>query len=402
MNNKTNLLGILMVLSFMGCLNVQKSVKESISTLYPTKDWVISDFIVTDARFGAKAEPGFDNRAAFQAAIDSAYNRGGGVVYIPAGNYEFHTTQTGIKSVRVRKGTEEENREYNYEYVLRLLPGVQLRGDWANPELHDGKVLGTILEPLVGKDSPNYNGAVESWWNDPQANNVLRTTYTSIADRFIDMQEGTGVTNLSIWYPEQDIKDIRPYPWSLYQANGNSATVENVTLVNSYNGFYSAPSELHYVVNSFITALNTGLEVHVCTDIGRIENVKISPKYWAGSGLPGSPSLDEATNFTMANGTGYKMHRSDWEYVSYLSVSGYKTGMWIGREPGFTDAPNAQFYEIHIDNCGVGLYVQDVNPYGLLFSKMALQSTFITISIHQCNLTGSVFSALSSVMAAMV
>lgn len=385
MNNKTNLLGILMVLSFMGCLNVQKSVKESISTLYPTKDWVISDFIVTDARFGAKAEPGFDNRAAFQAAIDSAYNSGGGVVYIPAGNYEFHTTQTGIKSVRVRKGTEEENREYNYEYVLRLLPGVQLRGDWANPELHDGKVLGTILEPLVGKDSPNYNGAVESWWNDPQANNVLRTTYTSIADRFIDMQEGTGVTNLSIWYPEQDIKDIRPYPWSLYQANGNSATVENVTLVNSYNGFYSAPSELHYVVNSFITALNTGLEVHVCTDIGRIENVKISPKYWTGSGLPGSPSLDEATNFTMANGTGYKMHRSDWEYVSYLSVSGYKTGMWIGREPGFTDAPNAQFYEIHIDNCGVGLYVQDVNPYGLLFSNSTFDANEDGLAVYFYN-----------------
>ena len=62
------------------------AIKQSIKTVYPTKDWVISDFVVTDPKFGAKAEPGFDNRAAFQAAIDAAYNNGGGVVYIPAGN----------------------------------------------------------------------------------------------------------------------------------------------------------------------------------------------------------------------------------------------------------------------------------------------------------------------------
>lgn len=370
MNRKSNLLlGILLFFSFISCVEAQQGVEKAITTVYPTKDWVVSDFVVTDPQYGARAEPGFDNRTAFQAAINAAYNSGGGVVYIPAGSYEFHSTQIGSISVRVRQGNDEVNKNFDYEYVLQLPQGVQLRGDWADPESHDGKVLGTILEPRVGKDSPNHNGVVESWWNDPQANNVLRTTYTSIADRFIDMREGTGVTNLSIWYPEQNINDVKPYPWSLYQAAGNSATVENVTLVNSYNGFYSAPSELHYVLNSYITALSTGLEVHVCTDIGRIENVKIGPKYWANSGLPGSPSVEEVSAFTKANGTGFRMHRSDWEYVSYLYVSGYKTGMWIGREPGFTDAPNAQFYEIHIDNCGVGVYVQDVNPYGLLFSN---------------------------------
>ena len=258
--------------------NSPQAPQQSIKTVHPTKDWVISDFVVTDPQFGAKAEPGFDNRAAFQAAIDAAYNGGGGVVYIPAGNYEFRSTQTGSRRVRVRQGTEESNNDFNYEYVLRLPASVQLRGDWANPDANDGKVLGTILEVRVGKDSPNYNKSVESWWNDSQANNALRTTYASIADRFIEMNQGTGVTNLSIWYPEQNINDVKPYPWTLYQTSGNSATVENVTLVNAYNGFYSAPSELHYVVNSYMTALSTGVEVHVCTDIGRIENVRIHPK----------------------------------------------------------------------------------------------------------------------------
>lgn len=347
----------------------QQTLQHSIKTVYSTKDWVISDFVVTDPMFGAKAEPGFDNRAAFQAAIDAAYESGGGVVYIPAGNYEFHSTQIGIKSVRVRQGTSENKKDFNYEYVLRLHPGVQLRGDWAAPEFNNGMVLGTILEVRVGKNAPNYDGSVKSWWNDSQAGNALRTTYTSIADRFIEMNAGTGVTNLSIWYPEQNINDVKPYPWTLFQTQGNCATIEHVTLVNSYNGFNSAPSELHYVLDSYITALNKGIEVHVCTDIGRIENVSISPEYWAKSGLPGAPTLAELTAYTKANSVGFQMHRSDWEYISYLHISGYQTGIWIGREPGFADAPNAQLYEAHVDNCENGLYVEDVNPYGILISN---------------------------------
>lgn len=347
----------------------QQTLQHSIKTVYSTKDWVISDFVVTDPMFGAKAEPGFDNRAAFQAAIDAAYESGGGVVYIPAGNYEFHSTQIGIKSVRVRQGTSENKKDFNYEYVLRLHPGVQLRGDWAAPESNNGMVLGTILEVRVGKNAPNYDGSVKSWWNDSQAGNALRTTYTSIADRFIEMNAGTGVTNLSIWYPEQNINDVKPYPWTLFQTQGNCATIEHVTLVNSYNGFNSAPSELHYVLDSYITALNKGIEVHVCTDIGRIENVSISPEYWAKSGLPGAPTLAELTAYTKANSVGFQMHRSDWEYISYLHISGYKTGIWIGRELGFADAPNAQLYEVHVDNCENGLYVEDVNPYGILISN---------------------------------
>ena len=347
----------------------QQTLQHSIKTVYSTKDWVISDFVVTDPMFGAKAEPGFDNRAAFQAAIDAAYESGGGVVYIPAGNYEFHSTQIGIKSVRVRQGTSENKKDFNYEYVLRLHPGVQLRGDWAAPESNNGMVLGTILEVRVGKNAPNYDGSVKSWWNDSQAGNALRTTYTSIADRFIEMNAGTGVTNLSIWYPEQNINDVKPYPWTLFQTQGNCATIEHVTLVNSYNGFNSAPSELHYVLDSYITALNKGIEVHVCTDIGHIENVSISPEYWAKSGLPGAPTLAELTAYTKANSVGFQMHRSDWEYISYLHISGYKTGIWIGREPGFADAPNAQLYEVHVDNCENGLYVEDVNPYGILISN---------------------------------
>ena len=344
----------------------------SIKTDFPTKDWVISDFIVTD--YGAKAEAGFDNREAFQKAIDAAYNAGGGVVYAPSGIYEFSSTQTGTMKVRVREGSSETIKEFSYNYVLKLPAGVQLRGDWADPQSNGGKVEGTVLSVLAGKDAPAYDAYVSSWWNDGQAGNALRTTYTSIADRFIEMNAGTGVTNLSIWYPEQDIDDVKPYPWTLYQVGVDCATVEHVTLVNAYNGFYATPAELHYVLNSYMTCLNKGMEIHVCTDIGRIENVRVNPSYWASSGLPGAPSYEKIEAYTRENAVGYEMHRSDWEYVSYLYVEGCKTGVWIGREQGYADTPNAQLFEIHVDKCGNGLYVQDVNPYGILISNSSFAS----------------------------
>ena len=301
----------------------------AIKTLYPTKDYVISDFIVT--AYGAKTvdeDPAFDNRTAFQAAINAAEADGGGVVYIPAGHYAF----------RSMSGTG------NNAYTLNLPASVQLRGDWADPEKYGGEVLGTVLEVYAGRGATNNTHS------------------------FIRMNQGTGVTNLSIWYPEQTLDNAVRYPWSVYQASGDSATVENVTFVNSWGGFYAAPAELHYVINSYITALNTGIEIHTCTDIGRVENVKIDPKYWAGSGLPGAPSLAEVTAYTKLNASGFKMHRSDWEYLSDLYISGYKTGMWVGREPSGSDTPNAQFYRMHMENCGIALEVDAVNGYGLLIS----------------------------------
>ena len=389
MNKRAILLGVSICLVFLG-LQAQNQMTEAIRTIFPTKDWVISDFIVTD--FGARAEPGFDNREAFQAAIDAAHYAGGGVVFIPAGNYEFHSTRTGTVNARVRQGELDFNQQFEYQYTLRVHQSVQLRGDWIDPLTNGGRVLGTILEVHVGRDAPNHDGYVESWWDDPQAHvNIsnpmgqLRTTYTSIADRFIHLQAGTGITNLSVWHPNQCITDVRPYPWTLYQTYGNSVTIENVTLVNSFNGFYSSPSELHYVLNSRITALNTGIRIRVCTDVGRIENVHINPKFWANSRLPGAPTLEEVTAVTKDGGIGFQMHRSDWEYISYLYISGYYIGMWLGREPGFVDAANANLYQVHIENCVIGLFIQDVNPYSMLFSNSSFRAEEGGIAVYFYN-----------------
>lgn len=351
------LLNLILVALFPLCVYAGADIRK-VSTV---------DFVVTE--FGANAKPGFDNRAAFQAAIDASWAAGGGVVYVPAGKYEFRSTATGTRRVKVSQGGERHIEDIEYNYVLKLHPGVQLVGEWTDPDTIGGKVRGTVLEVLVGKDSPSCDSYVSNTWNDPEAGGELRTTYTSVADMFIEMNSSTGVTDLSIWYPEQDIDDVRPYPWTLYQMAGDNATVERVTLVNSYNGIYCSPAELHYIHDDRITALHKAIEVHVCTDIGRVEKVEVKPGYWAHSGLKGAPSESKVRAYMLENATGFEMHRSDWEYISYLNVSGCNRGVWIGREPGYDDEPNAQLFELKVSDCADALYIQDVNPYGILISN---------------------------------
>ncbi|MFD0670737.1 immunoglobulin-like domain-containing protein [Cohnella sp. GCM10027633] len=368
-----------------------KYIRTAIAQANDAKDWAISDYNVL--AFGAKTEAmaadenlvDFDNREAFQAAIDAAYNDGGGVVYIPAGTYAFRTETTGIVSVKSTTG----NTNYEYKQVLQLRAGVQLRGEWDNPDAagYDGTIDGTVLAVYAGKGSDNYDTYVDSVATENQTNTKV---VANVSDRFIDMEQGTGASNLSVWYPEQDIAqetvvEVRgengqktgefetihgvPYPWTFYQRTGNSVTLDNVTLVNAWGGFISMPSEMHYVLNSNMTALYKGIVVHTCTDIGRIENVDMNPKYWVNSGLAGAPALETVRDYTRANATGFMMHRSDWEYVSGLNISGYKTGMWIGRELVGEDAPNAQFYGLKIEDSQTGIYLDNVNGFGLLLSN---------------------------------
>ncbi len=49
-------------------------------------------FDVTAARFGARPNDGIDDTAAIQAAIEAAGAGGGGVVFLPAGRYDIHST----------------------------------------------------------------------------------------------------------------------------------------------------------------------------------------------------------------------------------------------------------------------------------------------------------------------
>jgi hypothetical protein len=288
-----------------------------VKTAYPTDDIVIANYNVMD--YGAKGDGTTDDTMAFQIALNTAAGKGGGIVFAPAGRYKIADT-------------------------LDVPTGVTLRGDWTNPD-NAGGVKGTILQAYAGKGD-------------------------AAGTSFIRLEQSSGITNLSIWYPEQSLNQVVPYPWTIEQMSGDSATVEHVTLVNSYSGIKIGPewNELHYLHDVYGTALKTGIFLDYTTDIGRVEKASLSPDYWSHSGLPGSPEPQSLFQYMTAHAEGIVMGRSDWEYMSDVRISGFQTGLRMTTRTNSTESANAQFYGFDIDNCNVALKLEAVNDYGLLIS----------------------------------
>ncbi len=275
-----------------------------IETKFPTDDVVIASLVIEAPKDGVG-----DATGAIQAAIDEAAAAGGGVAFLPAGRYRLAGR-------------------------LTLKEGVTLRGDWSafgvrpsgrpgedglKPELRTA----TILMPTA--DKGNADG--------PPA---------------ITMERGTGLTNLAIWYPDQDPMKIVPYPWTIRTSEkvvGNNLTIQNVALVNPYQAIKIGPewNELHTIRNVVGTPLKAGIWMDTCTDIGRVTDVTFGPSCWEGSGLPGSPMAADVKKalgeFLRREGVAYEMRRSDWEYLYGIHSYGYAVGLVI--RPGQQGTANA-------------------------------------------------------------
>ena len=117
-------------------------------------------FSVSDFGAGAGEQ---DNTAAFAKALEAARKAGGGTVYVPAGNYRFAG-----------------------EIVVPS--GVELRGIFDVP--HHTVSGGSVLMTTSGKGKAD-------------------------GTPFIRLEAKSGLRGLTIWYPDQDLRNIQPYPWAV-------------------------------------------------------------------------------------------------------------------------------------------------------------------------------------------
>ena len=297
---------------------------EIIKTKYPTADTVVAGFNVLD--FGARGDGEKDCTKAFQTALDLMEKAGGGTVFVPEGKY-------------VVKGN------------IVIPSSVTLRGEWQAPSPENPAVQGTVLMAYAGRGDAG-------------------------GKPFILVNHSGGIKEMSIWYPEQACDRITPYPFCLEQEGGDNATFENLTLVNPYQGIKIGPdgNELHYAHNIYGTPLKVGIQYDSTTDIGRLENIHFSPSYWKQSGLPDAPAADsELEPWLLENGTGLHMLRSDWEYVAYIQVEGYRRGFFVSE--GVRGAANAQFYGLTLKNCQTAVEVEKTNPFGMVFTKCSFEGS---------------------------
>lgn len=316
---------------------------------YPTADAFVSAINVMDE--GADPTGNTDQTKLFQNCLDVLGSRtnntgrlpdgtpNGGVLYLPEGKYLIQGT-------------------------LFVPKGVTIRGDWEKP-VKGQPIKGTILV----SDNPDAKGRDGSI-----------TIYEGLS--MIIMQPSSAIRDIAIWYPEQDPSNIVPYPPAILFGQqgywGNDYVLaSNITLVNAFDGVIfsrrnggGAPN--YYGI--YGTPLRRGIEVDNIAEVGRIDNVDFSPDYWAGSGLPGSPSVDGPhKQYIRNNGTAVVMRRNDWSFIGKVKAEGYNIGYRLDwsynndTNTGSPTAPNGHNYGMEFTNCKYGVYVAAVSSAGMMF-----------------------------------
>jgi hypothetical protein len=244
---------------------------------------------------------------------------------------------------------------------LRIPKGVTLQGSWTSPHHGDAWQKGTTLLITGGRGQESGRPAIE-------------------------MESSSSLSGVTLLWPEQRWNDIQAYPWAIH-GNGHHVTIENVTLINAYQGIWvGSPGSLHLIRNVFGCVLRRGILVDETSDIGRIENVHWNPHYWLASSHPSSkegvppvsppkpgekPALPEnhrmVRQFVTNNLEGFIFGRSDWEYVLNTFVWGAKDGYhFIKTSKG---ACNGQFSGIGADYCRSCVQIDAMQPYGLQISN---------------------------------
>lgn len=288
-----------------------------ISTKYETPDTVVSAFNVID--YGADPTGQKDCTSAIKDALIEAGMAGGGTVWMPVGTYLV----SGSFSIPKQ---------------------VTLRGDWNDPAAADfNGEHGTVLLLKV-----------------PSLDREDRGTFM--------LAESSGIEGLTFYYPEQDIKNVKPYPFTVFASAGKLKNVRNCTFINAYRGIGTAadPHEMLMIKNVRATFLKTGVFINNSSDVGTVDGLSISPAYWAkaGQGM-NTATAAEITAWCNANeGAGMMITDAEQQQYYNISVEGMHYGIYLPcRNTRFMGA--GSFYRLRTPDCVYGVYAEKgKNPAG--------------------------------------
>ena len=166
-------------------LKNQPALGNSAEHNFRKKPTAATNKVYVATEYGVKGDGFTDNTKALQDVIDKASREGGGIVYVPPGEYDVR----GQITVRT---------------------GVELKGAF-NTMHNSASSAATVLRLYYGRNKPEAKGAV-----------MLETK--------------AGINGIDIFYPEQVNWNQKPYAYAV-QSLGAEAYALNVTLLNGWNGF---------------------------------------------------------------------------------------------------------------------------------------------------------------------
>ena len=304
----------------------------------PSPGMASDDLILCTAdatEYGADKTGSADSTEAIQRALDACAKATGGIVFLPAGRYR-------VDGRLVVKG------------------GVTLRGEWVNPE-QGGVGKGTILMAWLGRGNESPTDQA-----------------------FLRVHGASCLRDLSVWYPEQSPSDPVPYPATIH-ASGHS-TIYNITLYNSWTGFWNNDCSSMLIRRLYGTVLKLGVHGAYAYDVPRIEHVHFSPRFWAESRLPGAPagsSLAKLKAFLAQHLVGIQGGEQDWGYWWDLDIDWCARGLYLTAIPsddGKKLVPgNICAGNVKIRNATVGIHVENAGYPGFML-------TYGDISARTCGL----------------
>ena len=264
-----------------------------------------------------------DDTAAFQTALADAQTNGGGIVFVPGGNYRLDGT-------------------------LTVPGGVELRGIFDIP--HSTNALGSILNVYSGRN---------------QLNGVP----------FIQLEAGAGIRGMTFHYPEQiyTVNDtvnygMAPYPF-LIRGLGSDVYVINVAATIPYQLLDLATyrCDRHYVDSILSTALLTGVHIGGGTTEGQLHNCQFNPSLFTHQGgvyasIPYNTAdgihailWRQSRPYLFGNMTGQVLHQN--------FVFGGLYGVHLVEENGA--GPSGYCMGFGVDQCTNALQIDDVGAEGL-------------------------------------
>lgn len=275
-----------------------------------------------------------DSSSYIQRAMNAAKDKGGGVVYIPEGVYRC-------------------------EKPITVPGGVTLRGEWQSPKTSSPAGSGTVL--------------------------VVRTGSKDVSESpFVSLKTGAGFRNITVIYPgnaEGNLTEFAPTIAETPAGGSDSYTVMNVTVLGGTVGFdaSTAWSELHYLKNVYFSSLGQAIRMNNVTDIGRLENVHISPEYLLNNTLypMTAQNKQKISEYIKSNADGLYIQRSDWEYVYDLEISGVNRGIVFESYIDTADnyrvrGSNGQMFGVNIDNCNTAFDVVYTNAIGYALTDIQI------------------------------
>lgn len=289
-----------------------------------TSTWAkaeVREMSVNVTNFEAKGDGVTDDTAAFQKALDDVSKRGGGVVSVPTGRYLI-------------KGN------------LSVPDAVTLEGVWKLPPSNEKAPLsGSVLLAVEGSGKAD-------------------------ATPFISLNTDSGLKGVTIFYPEQDNKNPRPYPWTV-RGHGVNMSIIDVLMVNPWQAvdFGTNFCGRHLIRGLYAGAFHRGIFVDNCLDVGRIEDVHLWPFYGPNPG---------ARKAMKDNGIAFIFGKTDWEYVTNCFAFGYGTGFVFQR--GLSGQPgNVILTQSGSDESPVCVRVERAQPHsGIAFSNCQMMGTVVT------------------------